>query len=367
MRLPPLELGMAIGATLIAPLTATLVLNHQQAPQSTSLLDAAVGWRASSSVVALDGAAAGGNWEERLVSAADVGKASSEALRTHAAHTLLHYVRRLEAGETPAAEESQHDGLARSGPTSGGEIPSEMISDAAATRSALLSFTGVLLPLAREALDAARFSSVPELEPTTSEASQTRAAPLAARRRRCVPLWRSAAIAFRASLAAPPSVGVDCVGSPHHRARLPSSADDLFARRRDRDGAVGPSPRMRPSHAQWSAPHCAASLAAWLCGDATSSSSLGCFGHSHTSRLTGRSLGRRALRIMRAHPLRGSGIAGLIIDELPRESSRCSMAPHEGPTSPMPPASPHAPSPSRARPQSLGMGRARGAGEAAPE
>ena len=144
-RIPLTSLGVAMGATLAAPLTATLVVPAVPSGPSGTASDIppplAAGeeeWRAKEV----------GSATEHLVIASEVGRAASEEARAHAVTTLLHYVRSLE--RTPPM------------PPDGASMDASLVApppEAVVPRTALIASLGVLLPLIREALHAARLSS----------------------------------------------------------------------------------------------------------------------------------------------------------------------------------------------------------------
>ena len=154
MRLPEVTLAVAIGATLAAPLTATLAVSKQRDASSHG----ASSHRSGST--ALVAAANSGGYvssrvedAEHVVPASQVGQATAEEGRAHAAHTLLHYVRSLERGVPPLASGSDDD------PTLAVSLPEPEVG-----KPELVASLSVLLPLIREALYAARLSSSQQRE-----------------------------------------------------------------------------------------------------------------------------------------------------------------------------------------------------------
>ncbi|KOO32533.1 hypothetical protein Ctob_011079, partial [Chrysochromulina tobinii] len=111
LRLSPVEMGLYLGATLLAPPTASMIVptaapetargvargvaaiwDAHHAAGSATTDEAAALRRGDVSVPTAPMVAA-----ERVLAFGDVAKADSEARRAHAAHTLLRYVRRLES------------------------------------------------------------------------------------------------------------------------------------------------------------------------------------------------------------------------------------------------------------------------------
>ena len=188
LRISPVDVGHAIGATLAAPLVANVAAwtppprlpaaarraLHGLPAAPTRGADgveldagahgcalAACGGDGScaSAVVPFGGEPAGGfapgfapgaigvgAAAEHAVAPIEVGRAASEGRRAHAAHILLHYVRSLE--RSPAPPETAADAALAAPP-----------ADAPVSRTALVASLGVMLPLIREALHAARLFS----------------------------------------------------------------------------------------------------------------------------------------------------------------------------------------------------------------
>ena len=198
LRLSPVEMGLYLGATLLAPPTASLLVptaapdtargvatiwDAHHAAGSAATDEAAALRRGDVSIPTAPMVAA-----ERMLAFSDVGKADAEARRTHAAHTLLRYVRRLESA-LPSSEgdddEDEGDGAmmmlmeGASPSTAPNTAPVGTAAvatrrrrqrrqrrqaawseeEGAITNAALLSSLSVLVPLIREALHALRYSS----------------------------------------------------------------------------------------------------------------------------------------------------------------------------------------------------------------
>ena len=168
LRVPIVELGLVIGATLSAPLSATLVMPRDWAPpaggssatrsreKAAPQLAASAGAEEGDSPLSITADGIGPLQDlDRLVDADAVGQAAAEAQRAHAAHTLLHYVRTLESA-SPADEALEAD----NGAMAGKRAP-RPLAEPPVSRQALLSALTTLLPLTRGALHAARLTSVP--------------------------------------------------------------------------------------------------------------------------------------------------------------------------------------------------------------
>ena len=331
MRIPAVTFGLGIGATLAAPLHANLVVSppFRRPPAGTSGAavesDSAAGTH-SAAIVSYKGVTYVEDGEN-VVNSHEAGRAASEGRRAHAAHTLLHYVRSLERTPPPPPVDNSPEAAALALPP-----PEPYVS-----RPELLAALGVLLPLAREALHAARLSSTQRLE-ADAEAGDALALGLHVGHASSTSYFRGEATAVRGFVAlqrpspfeaAPrgPAVAGRKLRWVSHRVEIccPPSPYATY----DLDGVIedGASGAVM-AYATLAQPIVRAALRGVsgnliVVGDGAAASSLALFGElAHPSRMDGALVWAAGAARGGAGGARRLGLAGLVVAELLAEPGR---------------------------------------------